>query len=148
MAMLTMRARRFLKKTERKASRENKNREPVRRNVTVETIDAKALMSQDGFGYDWSDQVEEGPTNFTLMAYTSSGSSNSSSSDSERKKRCSPEEPGISYEDNCRTCKAWITEEPMAWQTDYCIMKEGMSTLRGWKSVPGMTSSEREMERG
>nr|GEW40088.1 hypothetical protein [Tanacetum cinerariifolium]GEW40091.1 hypothetical protein [Tanacetum cinerariifolium] len=83
MAMLTMRARRFLKKTERKASRENKNREPVRRNVTVETIDAKALMSQDGFGYDWSDQVEEGPTNFTLMAYTSSGSSNSSSSDSE-----------------------------------------------------------------
>nr|GEU88453.1 retrovirus-related Pol polyprotein from transposon TNT 1-94 [Tanacetum cinerariifolium] len=35
----------------------------------------------------------------------------------------------------------------MAWQTDYCIMKEGMSTLRGRKSVPGMNSSEREMER-
>nr|GEX41486.1 hypothetical protein [Tanacetum cinerariifolium] len=30
---------------------------------------------------------------------------------------------------------------------DYCIMKEGMSTLRGRKSVPGMNSSEREMER-
>ncbi|GKB21302.1 putative ribonuclease H-like domain-containing protein [Tanacetum coccineum] len=27
-----------------------------------------------GFGYDWSDQAEEGPTNFSLMAYTSSGS--------------------------------------------------------------------------
>nr|GFB67385.1 hypothetical protein [Tanacetum cinerariifolium] len=27
-------------------------------------------------------------------------------------------------------------------------MKEGMSTLRGQKSVPGMNSSEREMERG
>nr|GEY63971.1 retrovirus-related Pol polyprotein from transposon TNT 1-94 [Tanacetum cinerariifolium] len=89
----------------------------------------------------------------------------------QRKKRCSPEEPGISYEENYRTCKAWITEgrrekslssrkshdtsasyvmvmEPMAWQTDYCIIKEGMSTLRGRKSVPGMTSSEREMERG
>ncbi|GKB72595.1 hypothetical protein Tco_0934007, partial [Tanacetum coccineum] len=29
----------------------------------------------DGFGYDWSDQAEEGPTNFALMAYTSSSSS-------------------------------------------------------------------------
>nr|GFC22758.1 hypothetical protein [Tanacetum cinerariifolium] len=38
--------------------------------------------------------------------------------------------------------------EHMAWQTDYCIMKEGMSILRGRKSVPRMNSSEREMERG
>nr|GEV24386.1 hypothetical protein [Tanacetum cinerariifolium] len=37
--------------------------------------------------------------------------------------------------------------EPMAWQTDYCIMKEGMSILRGRKSVPGMNSSKREMKR-
>nr|GFA09327.1 hypothetical protein [Tanacetum cinerariifolium] len=81
-AMLTMRARRFLNKTEVKecmASRENKNREPVRRNVTVETTDAKALVAQDGFGYDWSDQAKDGPTNFAFMAYTSSGSSSSDS---------------------------------------------------------------------
>nr|GEU63549.1 hypothetical protein [Tanacetum cinerariifolium] len=32
----------------------------------------------------------------------------------------------------------------MAWQTDYCIMKEGMSILRGRKSVPRMNSRERE----
>nr|GEY54002.1 retrovirus-related Pol polyprotein from transposon TNT 1-94 [Tanacetum cinerariifolium] len=32
----------------------------------------------------------------------------------------------------------------MAWQTDYCIMKEGMSVLGGRKSVPGISSSERE----
>nr|GFB19660.1 hypothetical protein [Tanacetum cinerariifolium] len=38
--------------------------------------------------------------------------------------------------------------EHMAWQPDYCIMKEEMSILRGRKSVPGMNSSEREMERG
>ncbi|GKB17918.1 ribonuclease H-like domain-containing protein [Tanacetum coccineum] len=66
-----------------RAPRENRNREPVRRNVTVETTETKALVAQDGLGYDWSDQAEEGPTNFALMAYTSSGSSSSSSSDSE-----------------------------------------------------------------
>nr|GEY40457.1 copia protein [Tanacetum cinerariifolium] len=105
MAILTMRARRFLKKTRRKvgvngsetigfdktkvecynchkrghyssecrALRENKNREPVRRNVTVETIDAKALVAQDGIGYEWSDQAEDRPTNFAFMVYTSLG---------------------------------------------------------------------------
>ncbi|GJS78837.1 ribonuclease H-like domain-containing protein [Tanacetum coccineum] len=115
MAMLTMRARRFLNKTGRKISangsetigfnkskvecynchkrghftwecralRENRNREPVRRNMTVETTKTKALVAQDGLGYDWSDQAEEGPTNFALMAYASSGSSSSSSSDYE-----------------------------------------------------------------
>ncbi|GJX25840.1 hypothetical protein Tco_0232136 [Tanacetum coccineum] len=65
------------------ATRENKNREPVRRNITVETIETKASVTQDRLGYDWSDQAKEGPTNFALMAYTSSGSSSSSSSDSE-----------------------------------------------------------------
>nr|GEX65948.1 hypothetical protein [Tanacetum cinerariifolium] len=35
-------------------------------------------------------------------------------------------------------------KEHMAWQTDYGIMKEGMSILRGRKSVPGISSSERE----
>ncbi|GJR82846.1 hypothetical protein Tco_0153631 [Tanacetum coccineum] len=66
-----------------RAPKENMNKEHVRRNVTVETTEAKALVAQDGLGYDWSDQVEEGPTNFALMAYTSLGSLSSSSSDSE-----------------------------------------------------------------
>ncbi|GJU44468.1 hypothetical protein Tco_1201734 [Tanacetum coccineum] len=36
--------------------------------------ESRSLVAQDGLGYDWSDQAEEGPTNFTLMAYTSSNS--------------------------------------------------------------------------
>ncbi|GKC93028.1 hypothetical protein Tco_1158470 [Tanacetum coccineum] len=68
---------------ESRALREKWNREPIRRNVTVETIETKALVAQDGLGYDWSDQAKEGPINFALMAYTSSGSSSSSSSDFE-----------------------------------------------------------------
>nr|GEY80160.1 hypothetical protein [Tanacetum cinerariifolium] len=57
MAMLTIRSRRFLKQTRRKvgangsetirATKENMNIEPVKRNVTVETIDANALVAQD-----------------------------------------------------------------------------------------------------
>ncbi|GKE75186.1 ribonuclease H-like domain-containing protein [Tanacetum coccineum] len=105
MAMLTMRARRFLKKTRRMFSvngtetirfdkskvecynchkrghfvkecmaprnQENRNRENTRRVVPVETTTYNALVSCDGSGYDWSDQAEEGPTNFALMAYSS-----------------------------------------------------------------------------
>nr|GEX20206.1 reverse transcriptase domain-containing protein [Tanacetum cinerariifolium] len=64
--------------------KENMNKELVRRNVIVETIDAKALVAQDGIEYDWSDQAKDGPSNFALMAYTSLGSTSSSSSDFKR----------------------------------------------------------------
>nr|GEY43011.1 ribonuclease H-like domain-containing protein [Tanacetum cinerariifolium] len=115
MAMLTMRARRFLKRTGRKvgangsktigfdktklecynchkrghfirecrALRENMHKETVRRNVTIKTTDANALVAQDGFGYDWIDQAKDGPTNFALMAYTSSCSSSCLNSNTE-----------------------------------------------------------------
>ncbi|GJU90007.1 ribonuclease H-like domain-containing protein, partial [Tanacetum coccineum] len=55
-------------------NQENRNRENTRRVVPVETTTSNALVSCDGFGYDWSDQVEEGPTNFALMAYSSTRS--------------------------------------------------------------------------
>ncbi|GJZ23322.1 hypothetical protein Tco_0560781, partial [Tanacetum coccineum] len=42
-----------------------------------------ALISCDGLGdYDWSDQAEEGPTNFVLMAYSSTSSNSEVSTDS------------------------------------------------------------------
>ncbi|GJX80443.1 putative ribonuclease H-like domain-containing protein [Tanacetum coccineum] len=68
-AMLTMRVKRFLKKTERNLNFNGK-----------ETTPANALVVQDGIGgYDWSFQAEEDITNFALMAYTSQGSSSSDS---------------------------------------------------------------------
>nr|GEW68674.1 putative ribonuclease H-like domain-containing protein [Tanacetum cinerariifolium] len=116
MAMLTVRARRFLQRTGRilgangptsigfdmskvecynchrkghfarecrspKDTRRNGAAEPQRRSVPVETITSNALVSQcDGVGsYDWSFQVEEEPTNYARMAF----SSTSPSSDNE-----------------------------------------------------------------
>ncbi|GKD03785.1 ribonuclease H-like domain-containing protein [Tanacetum coccineum] len=35
-----------------RAPKENMNREPVRRNMTVQTTDTKALVAQDRLGYD------------------------------------------------------------------------------------------------
>ncbi|GKC87208.1 retrovirus-related pol polyprotein from transposon TNT 1-94 [Tanacetum coccineum] len=123
MALLTMRARRFLKRTGRKftlngnvtarfdkskvecfnchkkghfarecrvpRNQDNKNMESSRRNVQVETTTSNALISCDGLGeYDWSDQAKEGPTNYALMAYSSSSSDSEVSTDSICSKTC------------------------------------------------------------
>ncbi|GKC91458.1 ribonuclease H-like domain-containing protein, partial [Tanacetum coccineum] len=108
MAMLIIRAKRFLKNTGRKFSvnatetigfdkskvecynyhkrghfvrecrapmnQEDRNRENTRRVVPIETTTSNALISCDGAGYDWSDEAEEGPTSFALMAYSSTSS--------------------------------------------------------------------------
>ncbi|GJU54078.1 hypothetical protein Tco_1227792 [Tanacetum coccineum] len=55
-------------------NQEYKNKENTRRVVPMETTTSNALISYDGDGYDWNDQAEEGPTNFALMAYTSTSS--------------------------------------------------------------------------
>ncbi|GJX00521.1 reverse transcriptase domain-containing protein [Tanacetum coccineum] len=68
-AMLTMKARRFLKNTGRKLDMANKERIGFDKSMC------------DGFGYDWSDQVEEGPTNFALLAYSSTSSTSSTNSE-------------------------------------------------------------------
>ncbi|GJZ91848.1 hypothetical protein Tco_0663913 [Tanacetum coccineum] len=78
MAMLTMRARRFLKKTGRKFS--------VNGNETIGFNKYKVeCYNCHKMGYFtreyWSDQAEEGPTNFALMAYTSASSNSEVSTD-------------------------------------------------------------------
>ncbi|GJY85359.1 ribonuclease H-like domain-containing protein, partial [Tanacetum coccineum] len=61
-------------------NRGNRNRDAPRRNALVDTSTTNALVVQDGIcGYDWSFQAKEGPTDFALMAYLSSGSSSSDS---------------------------------------------------------------------
>ncbi|GKF85627.1 hypothetical protein Tco_0253454 [Tanacetum coccineum] len=48
----------------------------------METTTSNALISCDCLGdYDWSDQAEEGPTNFALMAYSSTSSNSDVSTD-------------------------------------------------------------------
>ncbi|GJT07715.1 hypothetical protein Tco_0842177 [Tanacetum coccineum] len=82
-------SRRFIKRTCRKLDvngqrvgfdRERKN---SKRTVIVETPTKNALVAQDGIGgYNWSYQdEEEHPTNYALVAHTSSGSSSSSNSE-------------------------------------------------------------------
>nr|GEV37474.1 phospholipase-like protein [Tanacetum cinerariifolium] len=71
MVMLTMRAMR--------SPRDTRNKDIQRRNVLVDTSTSNALVShRDGVGsYDWSFQADEEPTNYALMAFTSSSSSSS-----------------------------------------------------------------------
>ncbi|GJS58152.1 hypothetical protein Tco_0652936 [Tanacetum coccineum] len=70
-------------------NQDNRNRKPTRRTVPVEETTSNALVSQcDGFGYDWSDQAEEGPTNFALMAYSSTSSSSSTNSEVSNDSNC------------------------------------------------------------
>nr|GEW15809.1 hypothetical protein [Tanacetum cinerariifolium] len=60
-----------------RSPRDTKNKDTQRRNVLVGTSTSNALVSQcDSVGsYDWSFQADEEPTNYALMAFTSSSSS-------------------------------------------------------------------------
>nr|GEV28186.1 ribonuclease H-like domain, reverse transcriptase, RNA-dependent DNA polymerase [Tanacetum cinerariifolium] len=53
-------------------SLDTKHKESTRRTVPMETPASTTLVSCDDLGsYHWSDQAEDGPTNFALMAYSS-----------------------------------------------------------------------------
>ncbi|GJY95085.1 hypothetical protein Tco_0511446 [Tanacetum coccineum] len=110
MAMLTMRARRFLKNIGRKLTVNDLHMGMLgggwkwqdlqsllwwiiikgehKKGCASRDTTSNALMSCDGAGYDWSDQAEEGPTNFALMAYTSTSSNSEVSTDSNCSSSC------------------------------------------------------------
>nr|GEW73604.1 uncharacterized mitochondrial protein AtMg00810-like [Tanacetum cinerariifolium] len=74
----------FARECEAPRNQDSRNKEPTRRTVPVEETTLNALVSQcDGFGHDLSDQAEDGPTNFALMAYSSTSSSSSTNSKAE-----------------------------------------------------------------
>nr|GEV44398.1 hypothetical protein [Tanacetum cinerariifolium] len=62
---------------------DTKKKDTQRRNVPMETSTSNELVSQcDGVGsYDWSFQVDEEPTNYAFMAFTSSSFSSSVNED-------------------------------------------------------------------
>nr|GEV98858.1 reverse transcriptase domain-containing protein [Tanacetum cinerariifolium] len=71
-------------------NQDNMNRDPTRRTMLVEETTLNALVSQcDSFGYDWSDQAEEGPTNFAPMAYSSTSSHSYTNSEVSNDSNCS-----------------------------------------------------------
>ncbi|GJW76580.1 retrovirus-related pol polyprotein from transposon TNT 1-94 [Tanacetum coccineum] len=138
MAMLTMRARRFLKNTGRKLTingngfvgfdkskvecynchkrghfarecsaprnQDNRYRESSIRSLPVETTTYNALISCDGLGgYDWSDQAEEGPTNYALISFSTSSSDSECMTRSSTKELLSPfENPKQKFRSNMR----------------------------------------------
>nr|GEW79602.1 ribonuclease H-like domain-containing protein [Tanacetum cinerariifolium] len=75
MAMLTVECYNCHKKGH--FARECRSPKDTKRNVPVKTSTSNALVSQcDGVGnYEWSFQAEEEPTNYALIAFTSSSSS-------------------------------------------------------------------------
>nr|GEU90314.1 uncharacterized mitochondrial protein AtMg00810-like [Tanacetum cinerariifolium] len=101
MSMLTIKARRFIKRTGKNLDINDqkigfdRDKEYGRKTMLVENLTENALIAQDGIrGYDWSYQAEqEHLTNFTLMALTSSGSS--SNSDSENLEKAKKERDAL-----------------------------------------------------
>nr|GEV08820.1 retrovirus-related Pol polyprotein from transposon TNT 1-94 [Tanacetum cinerariifolium] len=60
----------FARECQAPKGQNNRSKDVTRKIVPVETPNSLALVSCDGLGgYDWSDQAEEGPTNYALMAY-------------------------------------------------------------------------------
>ncbi|GJX67999.1 uncharacterized mitochondrial protein-like protein [Tanacetum coccineum] len=73
----------FARECREPMNQDSRNKEPTRRIVPFEENSSNALVSQyDGFGYDWSNQAKEGPTNFALMAYSSTSLTSSTHSES------------------------------------------------------------------
>nr|GFC17243.1 hypothetical protein [Tanacetum cinerariifolium] len=101
--------------------------EPQRRNVPVETSTSNTLVSQcDGTGtYDWSYQVEEEPTNFALMAFTSSSSNSSSDNEvSSCSKACSKAYSQL------QTQYATLTENFRKSQFDVISYQTGLESVK------------------
>ncbi|GJY77396.1 ribonuclease H-like domain-containing protein [Tanacetum coccineum] len=106
----------FARECKAPRNQENRNRENTRIVVPLERTTSNTLMSCDGSGYDWSNQAEEGPTNFALMAYSSTRSNSEVSNDS-------------NYSSSCLENVKIIKEQN----------KQLLKDLRGWEKTSEIT---------
>nr|GEX87603.1 hypothetical protein [Tanacetum cinerariifolium] len=156
MAMLTIRARRFLKNTRRKfylnenetirfdkskvecynyhkrghfarkcrapRSQDTKHKESTRRTVSVETPASTSLVCDGLGGYDWSDQAEDGLTNFALMDY----SFTSSNSKTREAKACADKPKDVRKNFGPPLIEDWIADSEDEAESKSKIKKENV----------------------
>ncbi|GJW11636.1 hypothetical protein Tco_1577463 [Tanacetum coccineum] len=138
LALLSMRADRFWKKTECRAprSQDRGKRESYRKDPKVEEPAPKALMAIDGIGWDWSYMANEDenhalvaddvvPTEFALMAMSSSSSSSDNEvyDDSYCSKSCRKNTENLNTKINK------LNEELSDCETDLYNYKRGLSQV-------------------
>nr|GEV46466.1 ribonuclease H-like domain-containing protein [Tanacetum cinerariifolium] len=147
MAMLTTRARRFLHRThfarEYRSPRAARNKDTQRRNFPVETSTTNALVLQyDGVkSYDWSFQSDEEPTNYALMAFTSSSSS---SSDNENLSQLlasqTNDKTGLGYDNQVFTSTVFDCDDLISSDSDVSlppsIVLDRYQSGKGYHAVP------------
>nr|GEY16656.1 retrovirus-related Pol polyprotein from transposon TNT 1-94 [Tanacetum cinerariifolium] len=126
----------------------NMSADNERRVVPVETP-TSALLVQDRLGgYDWSYQVEEGPTDFTLMAH-SSDSTNSSNSELEEtmKEKVNLKEKLTKFEESSKNLTKLINSQMSANDKtglgyDSQLSKNQMSKCEIFETVSDSSVSE------
>nr|GEY50914.1 putative reverse transcriptase domain, ribonuclease H-like domain, aspartic peptidase domain protein [Tanacetum cinerariifolium] len=148
MAMLTMRAQRrghFAR--ECRSPRYTRYKDTQRRNVPAETSTSNALVSQhDGVGsYDWSFQENEEPTNYALMAFTSSsslGSDNETSSKNLSKLLASQitNKTGLGYDNQMFNSTVFDYDELISFESDVSVptslVHDRYKSGEGYHAVP------------
>nr|GEU45458.1 putative ribonuclease H-like domain-containing protein [Tanacetum cinerariifolium] len=98
-----------------RSPRDNRNKDTLKRTIPVEVSTSNALVSQcDGVGsYDWSFETDEEPTNYALMAFTSSGLSSSFGFDNELTSSESDDSVSTSsMNDRYQTCEGYHVVPP------------------------------------
>ncbi|GJY23732.1 hypothetical protein Tco_0397390 [Tanacetum coccineum] len=113
--------------------------------MPVEITTSNALVSCDGLGgYDWSDQAEESPANFVLMAY----SSTSSNSEDYKKSQLNGWKSQMDLQDKGvidSRCSRHMTGN-MSYLTDYKEIDRGYVAFGGTKANDNAGQSRKEKE--
>ncbi|GJZ65852.1 ribonuclease H-like domain-containing protein [Tanacetum coccineum] len=91
-------------------NQENRNRENSRRVLPMEITTSNALVSCDGSGYDLSDQTKEGPTNFALMAYSSTSSNSKPVVENSKAKASEAKPKAVRKNNGALIIEDWVSD--------------------------------------